>query len=293
LKPAPFAYVAPRSLAEALSLLGRHGEEGKVLAGGQSLVPVLNFRLAQPAVLVDVNRVAELDHLAVAGGELRMGALTRHRRLEADPLVRTHAPLLAEAAPHIAHPQIRARGTVGGSLAHADPRAELPALAVALGARLRLQREGGDRWVGADEFYTGLFGTLLAADELVTEVAWPSPRAGEGSAFAEAARRHGDYAQVGVAAVLRLDARAALADARLVFLSVADRPFVAHGATAVLAGQSPGDELFAEAARRAAEEIEPGDDIHASAAFKRHLAERLTLRVLRQALGRARGEVGE
>jgi carbon-monoxide dehydrogenase medium subunit len=296
LKPAPFAYVAPRSLAEALALLARHGEEGKLLAGGQSLVPVLNFRLAQPAVLIDVNRVPELDGLALAGGErnvgeLRMGALTRHRRLEVDPLVRAHAPLLAEAAPHIAHPQIRARGTVGGSLAHADPRAELPALAVALGARLRLRREGGDRWVAAEEFYTGLFGTLLAADELVTEIAWPAPRAGEGAAFAEAARRHGDYAQVGVAAVVRLDDGGRLAQARLVFLSVADRPFVASGAMAVLAGQLPGDELFATAARQAAAEIEPGDDIHASAAFKRHLAERLTLRVLRRAVARARGGV--
>jgi carbon-monoxide dehydrogenase medium subunit len=161
---------------------------------------------------------------------------------------------------------------------------------VALGARLRLRREGGDRWVSADEFYTGLFGTLLAADELVTEVAWPAARAGEGAAFAEAARRHGDYAQVGVAAVLRLDGDGRLAHARLVYLSVADRPVVAAAAVAILAGQAASEELFAAAARQAAGAMSPGDDIHASADFKRYLAERLTLRVLRRALARARGE---
>jgi carbon-monoxide dehydrogenase medium subunit len=291
LKPAPFSYVAPRSLDEALGLLGRHGEEGKVLAGGQSLVPVLNFRLAQPAVLIDINRVGELDGLIAGEGVLRMGALTRHRRLEVDPLVRAHAPLLAAAAAHIAHPQIRTRGTVGGSLAHADPRAELPALAVALEARFRLQRAGGDRWVAADDFYTGLFGTLLGADELLTEVEWPAIAPGVGWAFAEAARRHGDYAQVGVAAVLRLGEGERIEGVRLVFLSVADRPFVAAGAGALLLGQPPDDERIAAASREAASEIRPGDDIHASADFRRHLAERLTRRVLREAVARARGGV--
>jgi len=292
MKPPVFAFVAPRSLPEALALLARHGEDGKVLAGGQSLLPVLNFRLNQPAVLVDLNRVAELEHVTAVEGGLRMGALTRQRQLERHPLVAERAPLLAEAVHHIAHPQIRNRGTVGGSLAHADPAAELPALAVALGARLRLQRTGEERWVEADEFYTGLFGTLLAPDELLTEIEWPAPPVGCGWAFEESARRHGDYAQVGVAAVVRLDGAGRCAEARLVFLAVASRPFVAQRAAAVLAGAEPGDEALDAAAAAAAGEIEPGSDVHASAEFKRFLAERLTRRVLRRAFEVARRRQG-
>ena len=242
MKPAPFAYVAPRSLAEALELLAHHGDAAKVLAGGQSLLPVLNFRLAQPAVLVDVNRVPELDFLtATADGGLAMGALTRQSRLEREPLVAERAPLLAEAVHHIAHPQIRSRGTVGGSLAHADPAAELPALSLALGARLRLVREAGERWVDAADFYTGLFSTALEPDELLAEVVWPALPPGSGWAFEEEARRHGDYAMVGVAAVVTLDAGGVCSDARLVYLSVADGPFPATAAAAVLVGQRLGE----------------------------------------------------
>jgi carbon-monoxide dehydrogenase medium subunit len=289
MKPPPFAFVAPRSLPEALALVARHGEEGKVLAGGQSLLPVLNFRLNQPAVLVDLNRVPGLDHVSPsAAGGLRMGALARQRQLERHPLVAERAPLLTEAAPHIAHPQIRNRGTVGGSLAHADPAAELPALAVALGARLRLQRLSGERWVDADDFYTGLFGTLLQPDELLTEIEWPPLPAGSGWAFEEAARRLGDYAQVGVAAGVRIDPAGRCAEARLVFLSVAPRPFVARGAAGLLAGSALDDAAILAAAAAAAAEIEPGSDVHASAAFKRHLAERLTRRALRRAAEAAR-----
>jgi CO/xanthine dehydrogenase FAD-binding subunit len=294
MKPPVFAFVAPRSLPEALALVARHGEDGKVLAGGQSLLPVLNFRLNQPSVLVDLNRVAALEHVTpAAGGGLRMGALTRQRELERHPLVAERTPLLAEAVHHIAHPQIRNRGTVGGSLAHADPAAELPALAVALGARLRLQRHGGaERWVDADDFYTGLFGTLLEPDELLTEIEWPAPAAHSGWAFEEAARRRGDYAQVGVAAGVRLDEAGRCAEARLVYLSVASRPFVARGAAALLAGAELGDEAIGAAASAAAAEIEPGSDVHASADFKRHLADRLTRRALRRAAQRARGAPG-
>ena len=288
MKPPVFAFVAPRSLPEALALLARHGEEGKVLAGGQSLLPVLNFRLNQPAVLIDLNRVVELEHLTAGDGALRMGALTRQRQLERHPLVAERAPLLAEAVHHIAHPQIRNRGTVGGSLAHADPAAELPALAVALGARLRLQRLGEERWVEADDFYTGLFGTLLAPDELLTEIEWPAPPPRSGWAFEESARRHGDYAQVGVAAVVRLDDGGQCAAARLVFLAVAPRPFVAARAAALLAGAAPTAEAIDAAAAAAAADIAPGDDVHASAGFKRFLAERLARRVLRRAFEVAR-----
>ncbi|HEV8242087.1 MAG TPA: xanthine dehydrogenase family protein subunit M [Thermoanaerobaculia bacterium] len=288
MKPAPFAYVAPRSLGEALALMTRHGDEGKALAGGQSLLPVLNFRLAQPAVLVDLNAVPELELLAAADdGGLRMGALTRHRQLEREPLVAARAPLLAEAVHHIAHPQIRNRGTVGGSLAHADPKAELPALAVALRARFKLQREGGERWIDAADFYTGLFSTELQSDELLTEVVWPAQPAGSGWAFEEAARRHGDYAQVGVAAIVRLDDAGRCADARLVFLAVGDGPLVASRAAAALVGEAPGEAPIAAAANVAGEEIEPRGDVHASPEFKRHLARVLTARVLRRAFARA------
>jgi CO/xanthine dehydrogenase FAD-binding subunit len=288
MKPAPFAYVAPRSLGEALALLARHGDEGKALAGGQSLLPVLNFRLAQPAVLVDLNGVGELELLApVDDGGLRMGALTRHRQLEREPLVAERAPLLAEAVHHIAHPQIRNRGTVGGSLAHADPKAELPALAVALQARFKLQREGGERWIDAADFYTGLFSTDLAADELLTEMVWPALPAGSGWAFEEAARRHGDYAQVGVAAIVRLGGDGRCAEARLVFLAVGDGPLLASAAAAALVGEAPGEAPIAAAAEAAAGEIEPRGDVHASPEFKRHLARVLTARALRRAFARA------
>jgi len=299
MKPAPFAYVAPRSLPEALALMARHGDEGKALAGGQSLLPVLNFRLSQPAVLVDLNGVRELELLAPGDGVLhdglrmglRMGALTRHRQLERDPIVAKHAPLLAEAAHHIAHPQIRNRGTVGGSLAHADPKAELPALAVTLRARLKLQRQGSERWLDAGEFYTGLFSTALEADELLTEIVWPATPLGAGWAFEEAARRHGDYAQVGVAAVVGVDDGGRCSAARLVFLAVGECPTVAAAADA-LVGEVPDETAIAAAAEAAAREIEPRSDVHASADFKRHLASVLGKRALRRAFARAGGEHG-
>ena len=295
MKPAPFAYVAPRSLEEALGLLARHADEGKVLAGGQSLLPVLNFRLAQPAVLIDLNGVGELEFLRLGAvepgdGGLRMGALTRHRVLERDPAVAARAPLLAEAVPHIAHPQIRNRGTVGGSLAHADPKAELPALAVALEARLCLRKQSGERWLAAADFYTGLFSTALEPDELLTEIAWPALPLRSGWAFEEAARRHGDYAQVGVAVVVRLDEAGRCAEARIVFLAVGGGPLVASAAAAALLGEAPGDAAITAAASAAAAATEPTDDVHASAAFKRHLARVLTARALRRAFARAKGE---
>src|SRR5687767_2645685 len=185
MKPAPFEYLAPDSLDAALDLLARSGGEAKLLAGGQSLIPVMNFRLAQPSLLVDLNRLRDLDSIREDAGGLRIGAMTRQRRLERDPLVSRLAPLLREAVPFIAHPQIRNRGTVGGSLAHADPAAELPAVAVALDARFRLQRVSGERWVEAREFFAGLFTTVLEPDEMLVEVALPPPPPNTGWAFME------------------------------------------------------------------------------------------------------------
>ncbi len=290
MKPAPFEYLAPDSLDAALDVLALHGGEAKLLAGGQSLIPVMNFRLAQPSLLVDLNRLQDSDYIREDGGGLRIGAMTRQRRLERDPLVRRLAPLLHEAVPFIAHPQIRNRGTVGGSLAHADPAAELPAVAVALDARFRLQRAGGERWVEARNFFTGLFTTVLEPDEMLVEVALPPPPPRTGWAFLEVARRHGDYAQVGIAARVSLDDAGLCREARLVYLSVGDGPVDAREAARMLVGTDLSDKVIAEAADKASrEEMDPTGDIHASADFKRHLARVLTGRALRRASVRAGG----
>jgi carbon-monoxide dehydrogenase medium subunit len=287
-KPAPFVFHAPASQTEALELLARHGYEAKVLAGGQSLIPVMSFRLAQPAVLVDINRLPGLDAIVpTPEGGLSLGALVRQRRLEHDPLVAARAPLLAGAMPWVAHPQIRNRGTLGGSLAHADPAAELPCLAVALDARLRLDGATGSRWVAARDFFLGLFATALEPDELLAEVELPPWPAGTGWSFREVARRHGDYAQVGVAARLRLDGQGRMRAARLVYLAVGEAPVEVAGATEALEGEAPGPETFAAAAAAVTEELRPDGDIHASAAFKRHLAGVITERALAEAAGRA------
>ncbi len=289
MKPAPFDYLAPDSLPAALAALAERGYDAKLLAGGQSLIPVMNFRLAQPALLIDLNRVPGLAGIAREGGELRIGAMTRQRRLEDDPLIARCAPLLREAVPFIAHPQIRNRGTVGGSLAHADPAAELPALAVALEARFRLQSVRGERWVAASDFFHGLFATALEADEMLTEIAVPDAPARSGWAFLEVARRHGDYAQMGVAARLTLGDDGLCASARLVFLSAAEKPWAA-GAAERLRGERPDEALFARVADAVHAELSPAGDVHASADYKRHLARVLTRRVLRTAAKRAAGE---
>jgi carbon-monoxide dehydrogenase medium subunit len=289
MKPAAFDYQAPDSLDAALALLAERGGDAKVLAGGQSLIPVMSFRLAQPAFLVDLNRIGELAFVRkTADGGLSVGAMTRQRRLERDPLVKEIAPLLAEAVPFIAHPQIRNRGTLGGSLAHADPAAELPALMVALGARLRLRRTGGERWVEAREFFAGLFTTALAPEEILTEVEIPPLPLRTGWSFMEVARRRGDYAQVGLAALVTLAEDGRCREARLVFLSVGDRPVEATQAAGLLAGERLTPEVIAAAADKASrDEMSPGSDVHASAAFKRHLAGVLVKRAVARAAERA------
>ncbi|HEV2855649.1 MAG TPA: xanthine dehydrogenase family protein subunit M [Thermoanaerobaculia bacterium] len=288
MKPAPFEYHAPGSLEAALDLLARRGGEAKILAGGQSLIPVMNFRLAEPSLLVDINKLAELDFIRRGeDGSLRIGALTRQRRLERDPLVAEAAPLLHEAVPLIAHPQIRNRGTLGGSLAHADPAAELPAVAVAVGARLRLRRAGGERWVDARDFFAGLFTTLLEPDEILTEVAIPAPPPRTGWAFLEVSRRQGDYAQVGIAARVTLDEAGRCREARLVYLNVGGGPVEAREAARRLAGQEISPAAIEAAAEAMRSEMDPTGDVHATAGFKRHLARVLTGRALRLAVERA------
>ena len=290
MKPAPFQYYAPRSLEEALALLAEHGYDAKPLAGGQSLVPAMNFRLAQPAVLVDLNGLADLAGVTHGPGGLRVGAMTRQRAVERSPLVAQAAPLLAEALPYIAHPQIRNRGTLGGSLAHNDPAAELPAVAVALDARLRLRRQGGERTVAASDFCLGIFTTALEPDELLVEVEFPALPPRTGVAFEEMARRHGDYALVGCAARLTLAENGTVADGRLVFFSVGDGPVQAVAAMQTMRGQRPSLEALRAAAEAVGQDMDPPSDIHASADFRRHLARVLARRALTRAVQSIRHE---
>ena len=287
MKPAPFAYVRAASLEHTFDLLARYGDEARVLAGGQSLIPTLNLRLSAPAVLIDLNGLEELSGIAVEDGGLRIGALTRQRAVEESSDVGRHGPLFKMAMPYIAHPAIRNRGTIGGSIALADPAAELPACAVALGAQIELRGTDGPRTVEATEFFRDLYETELRPAEVVSAVLFPKPGPGYRSALAEFARRHGDYALVGLAAHARVDGNA-LDDVRLVFFGVGVKPVRVPAADAVLEGREV-DEATVQAAQDAlAEDLEPSDDLHASAATKLHLARVLTARVLGQLVGEAR-----
>ena len=288
MKPAPVDYVAAGSLDEALALLAEHGADAKPLAGGQSLIPLLNFRLARPTVLVDLNGLDELAFVRRGDdGGLSIGAMTRHSMLETDPQVAAASPLLSAAAGFIAHPQIRNRGTLGGTLAHADPAAELPVASVALEARFRIVGANGERWVAAADFFVGLLTADLQPGELLVEVTVPAMPVGSGWAFHELARRTGDYAHAGVAAVLTRSGDAC-SRARLVYLSLGDGPMRALQAEQLLETQAISEATIDEAATLAAEnEIEPSGDIHASTAYKRHLARVLTRRALTEAWRRA------
>ena len=289
MKPAPFEYFCPRSLDEALSLLAEHGSDAKALAGGQSLIPAMNFRLATPSVVVDLNALGELSYIKDDSGGVRIGGMTRQRALERSTLVSDRVPLVAETMPHIAHPAIRNRGTIGGSLAHADPAAELPAVALALNARLVVSSTSGAREVAADEFFIGLFTTAVQPGDLLTEIRIPPPPVRSGFAFQEISRRHGDFALVGVAAAVQLDANGRCADARIALLSVGDRPMLAGQASKALVGQLPSAESVRAAADAASTlDIDPSSDIHASARYRRQLANVLTRRVLERAFERAR-----
>jgi carbon-monoxide dehydrogenase medium subunit len=279
-KPAPFAYVRAASLDQTFDLLARHGDEARLLAGGQSLVPTLNLRLSAPALLIDINGLDELAGIAVEDSGLRIGALTRQRTLEESDEVARHAPLLKMAMPHIGHPAIRNRGTIGGSIAFADPAAELPACAVALGANIELRGPEGLRHVEAAQFFHGLYSTDLRPGEVVTAVTIPTC-AGYRSAIWELARRHGDYAMVGLAAHARVDGKT-LGDARLVFFGIGAKPVRAHGAGAAIEGRAVDDSSIAAAKAALAGDLDPIGDLHASAATKLHLAGVLTDRVLRQ-----------
>lgn len=290
MKPAPFAYCAPSSLTAVLDTLADNADSAKLLAGGQSLIPVMNFRLAQPTLLIDLNQAPELSHIHQdSHGNLHLGAMVRQRTLEQDLLIQRAAPLLHMVMPYIAHPQIRNRGTLGGSLAHADPAGELPMVAVALQAKFRLQKQRKERWLEAEEFFIGLFSTALEPGEMLTEVVIPLMPAQTGYAFQELARRHGDYAQAGVTAVITLDAQGHCQAARLVYLNLGEVPTLAPKAAALLIGTDLNEAVLQEAIETAVQqEITPDSDIHATANYKRHLARVLTTRCLAQAIAQAK-----
>ncbi len=289
MKPPPFKYVAPVTVEDALAQLTQYGDEAKALAGGQSLIPTMNFRLAQPGVLVDLNNIPELAYVRPGSeGGVTVGAMTRQRQVERSTLIEERAPLVHETMPYIAHPQIRNRGTFGGSIAHADPAAELPALAVALDALFRVRSQANERWIPASDFFVDLFATALEPEELLVEVSLPEMPPHTGYAFEEVSRRHGDYALVGVAATVSIDNTGQCQRARLVFFSVGSGPVEAFQAQAALDGEVLSPEAIEAAAETAATaDIDPPGDIHASATFRRHLARVLARRVLTRAAARA------
>jgi carbon-monoxide dehydrogenase medium subunit len=288
MKPAPFAYFRPQTLDEALSLVASYGGDAKPLAGGQSLIPAMNFRLATPSVLVDLNRLGELSYIQDGTGELRIGAMTRQRAVERSSLVIERVPLMAEAMPHIAHPAIRNRGTIGGSLAHADPAAELPAVMLALDATLAAASNAGIRTVRASEFFLGLFSTALAPGELLTQITIPPAPKRSGFAFQEISRRRGDFALAGVAVAVHLDEQGLCAGARIALVSVGDRPLLAERASRTVLEQKPSAECIRAAADAAAtQDVDPPGDIHASARYRRQLVNVLTRRGLERAFQRA------
>ncbi len=279
MKPAPFAYVRAETLDDVFRVLDERGDGARVLAGGQSLVATLNMRLSAPEVLVDIGRVAGLAGIEDAGDTLRIGAMTRHVEVETSELAAAHTPLLASAMPHVAHPAIRNRGTFGGSIAFADPAAELPACAVALGARMTIAGRGGSRTVDADSFFRGLYETAVGPGEVLTAVEVPKIAAGWRSGFMELARRHGDYAIIGLAAHVQVDG-GRFGGGRLVFFGAGDRPVSATRSAALLEGEAWSDALAARIADELKEELDPFEDLNADAAMRRHLAGVLVGRTL-------------
>lgn len=288
MKPAPFEYFVPDTLEQALDLLREHGDEAKLLAGGQSLVPAMNFRIHQPSILIDLNRVPKLSYIQDNGEVIRVGAMSRERHLEFDDLIAKRIPLLHETVPNIAHPQIRNRGTIGGSLVNADPAAELPVLMLALNARLKARNALSERWIEAQDFFIGMFTTVLEVDEMLVEIEFPVMPPRTGWSFMEVAPRAGDYALMGIAVLVTLDEAGICNGAKLVYLNAGDGPVDAKEAAGSLEGEHVSDKLIESAATLASEsEITPFGNVHASPEFQRHLANVLTRRALKRAVERA------
>jgi aerobic carbon-monoxide dehydrogenase medium subunit len=290
MKPPRFDYVLPRSLEEALAILAQHGDQAKVLAGGQSLVPLLNFRLVRPAYLVDLNDIPGLDGIRVDGGHLAIGAMTRQRAVETSTLVRERSPLLAEAMPQIGHVQIRNRGTIGGSLAHADPAGELPAVVAALEGELVLRSKRGERRLTPQQFFVAYLTTAAEPDELLVEARVPVTPPRTGTAFMEVSRRHGDFALVGVAVTVTVDTGGICTACAIAVTGVGPTPVVARDAERALVGVKPTPDAFENAGRRVSSALEPDSDLHASSDYRKHLAGVLTRRALARAAERVDGE---
>jgi CO/xanthine dehydrogenase FAD-binding subunit len=282
LKPAAFQYHRPTTLDETLSRLKECGDEGKVLAGGQSLIPLMNFRLAQPAYLIDINLIDGLDYVRSEDGALKIGCLARQSRVLDNPLIRERCPLLATALTYVGYEQTRNRGTLCGSLAHADPAAELPAVMLALDGSLTVARATGRREVAAQDFFQSYLTTGLSSDELVVEASIPEAPSKAGWSFTEFARRFGDFAIVGVAVALVAD-RERIADVRIALTGVSDKPWRQRKLEEMVVGEKGGAGIFAKVANEVADRIEPGSDLHATASYRRSLARVLTRRALGEA----------
>ncbi len=287
MKLPPVEYEAPATTAEALGLLSEHQDEASVLAGGQSLIPLLALRLARPAVLIDINGIGELSGVSQTDGWVTVGAATREYVAEESQAIADSVPLLAAALPFIGHEAIRSRGTVGGSMAHADPAAELPAVARALDAELVVRGQSGERVVPAAQWFEGYFMTARQPDELLVQVRFPAAGPGTGTSFLEVARRHGDFAIVALATSLTF-AGGAISEARLAFAGLADMPVRATAAEELLTGEKPSEELFEEAARRATAGVSPPADLNGSADYRKTVAAALVRRGLRAAANNAR-----
>jgi carbon-monoxide dehydrogenase medium subunit len=288
MKPARFRYFLAHSVGEAAQLLAEQGEEARVLAGGQSLMPLMNLRLARPSALIDLNEIHSLAYVRPWDGGLALGAMTRDAALEHDMLAAERLPLLIEAAHHVGHPAIRNRSTIGGSVAHADPAAELPAVMLALDTEMEVQSASGSRAIAARDFYQGPFQTSMQHGEIVTEVRVPGLPPRSGSAFLEFARREGDYALAGVAAVVALGEDGTIASARLGLCSVGQKPVRASAAEALLKGKHPERDVWRAAAEAVMSALnDPPSDIHGSADYRRHLAGVITQRALALAAERA------
>ena len=284
MKAAAFSYARPVSVVSALELLATHGDSAKVLSGGQSLMPAMNLRLISPELLVDIGGIAELGGISVKGDVLIIGALTRHVDLLRSPEIAAHAPLMTEAVAHVAHPAIRNKGTIGGSLAHADPASELPACMLALDATIIVSGPAGERRVAAGDFFTGIYETALSPQELLIAVELPVARKNSAHFFHEFARRHGDYAIVGVSAQAIVDGNV-FADLRLAFFAVGDRPVLAKAASKLIqVAVTP--EVLSDASTALSEELDPAEDQQATASMRRHLAKVLLTRSVSSLLGR-------
>jgi carbon-monoxide dehydrogenase medium subunit len=286
LKPAAFKYAVPTTVAEAVALLAGHDGEAKAISGGQSLMPVLNFRLAAPTLLVDLRRLPGLEGISVGADGTRLGARVRWRDIEKSRELAASQPLLCAAIEHVAHYQIRNRGTVGGSIAHADPAAEMPGMSVALDARLRIVGTKGERMVEAADFFTGALSTVLESDELILEVLLPAWPAARRWGFEEFARRRGDFALAGAAVWYDLDAAGRIANAHVGVIGASDRPRRLAAVEAMINGKTPGDKAFEAAAAAASSAVDPMSDIHASAEYRRALAGTMVARALSAAHAR-------